>query len=197
MRKAWEWFQARAASKHAEAWLASLSFSESSFFLIPPDALLIPMLAAGAGKWIRLALITTFASVAGAIFGYLVGHLFFEQIAEPIISAYGLAEDFAYVGGLYAQGTFIVVLLAAFTPIPFKVFVLAGGFFGVPFVPFVAASVVGRGGRFFLVAWLAHRFGPRAAQLFLAHFKVATIMVIILLSLVALWYFDPLSIIRH
>ncbi len=190
MRKAWEWFQARAASKHAEAWLASLSFSESSFFLIPPDALLIPMLAAGAGRWVRLAIITTVASVSGAVFGYLMGHFFFEQVAQPIIVMYGLTEEFAHVGALYAQGTFIIVLLAAFTPIPYKVFVLAGGFFGVPFLPFLVASIVGRGARFFLIAWLAHRFGPRAAELFLAHFKIATVVVVAVLSLLALWYFD-------
>jgi membrane protein YqaA with SNARE-associated domain len=192
MRKAWEWFQARAASKHAEAWLAALSFSESSFFLIPPDALLIPMLAAGAGRWVRLALITTVASVVGAIFGYIVGYFFFEQVAEPIIAMYSLTEEFAHVGSLYAQGTFIIVLLAAFTPIPFKVFVLAGGFFAVPFTPFLLASMLGRGGRFFLVAWLAHRFGPRAAQLFLANFKLATVVAVTFLGLAALWYFNLL-----
>ncbi len=186
MRRTWEWFQARAASRHAKAYLAVLSFTESSFFLIPPDVLLIPMLAAGAGRWLYYAFLTTASSVLGAIFGYVIAAGLYEVLGAPIVAFYHLEQEFAYVGGLYEESTFWVVLMAAFTPIPFKVFVLAGGFFGVPFLPFLFASILGRGARFYLVAFLAHRFGPRAAELFLLHFKRATVALVIATLLVGL-----------
>jgi len=184
MRRTWEWFQRRATSAYAERWLAALSFAESSFFPIPVDVFLIAVLAAGAGRWMRHALITTVASILGAVFGYAIGFFVFEPIAQPIIEFYHLSEQFAHVGELYTNSTFWAVLAAAFTPIPFKVFVLAGGFFAVPIVPFLLASVIGRGVRFYLVSWLSHRYGPRAAELFLSHFNKITLA---LVALVAAW----------
>lgn len=179
MRKTWEWFQTRATSKHAEAWLAIMSFSESSFFLIPPDILLIAILSASAGRWVHYALVTTVSSVAGAVFGYLLGLYVFEPIVQPLVQLYGLTEEFAHVGVLYQSSTFLAVFMAAFTPIPFKVFVLSGGFFAVPFIPFILASILGRGMRFFLVAWIAHRFGPKSAELALRHMDRILIALIV------------------
>jgi len=190
MRRSWEWFQQRATSAHARAWLALLAFSESSFFLIPPDVLLIAMLAARAGRWVQLAAITSVASLAGAVAGYLIGAFVFEPLAQPIIEFYSLTEEFAHVGDLYSKSTFWAVLLAAFTPIPYKVFVLAGGFFMVPLVPFLLASALGRSARFFLIAWLSHKFGPRAAELFIENFKFITLIVLVLCAIVASVYFD-------
>ncbi|MBP9749408.1 MAG: DedA family protein [Candidatus Pacebacteria bacterium] len=186
MRKYWEWFQSRATSKHAEAWLAIMSFSESSFFLIPPDLLLIAILAAQAGRWVYYAFLTTISSVAGAVFGYVLGWYVFEPLVQPLIDLYGLTAEFAHVGALYEQSTFLSVFTAAFTPIPFKVFVLAGGFFKVPFIPFIIASIMGRGMRFFLVAWIAHRYGPRAAEFGLRYMD--RILIGIVLCGVALFF---------
>lgn len=168
-----------------------LSFSESSFFLIPPDVLLIAMLSARVGKWIRLATITSLASVLGAAFGYLIGAYVFVPVAQPIIAFYSLTEEFAYVGSLYTQGTFWVVLAAAFTPIPFKVFVLSGGFFLVPFPQFILASILGRSGRFFLVGWLSNKFGPRVAEAFIENFKLVTaiaVLIVILVLSIFFWF---------
>lgn len=169
--------------------MAILSFTESSFFLIPPDVLLIPILAAGSGRLLYYVALTTGASVLGAVFGYILAAGFFDVMGQPIIALYQLESEFAYVESLYAASTFWVVFTAAFTPIPFKVFVLAGGFFGVPFLPFLAASVLGRGLRFLLVGFLAHRFGPGAAELFLVRFKWVTILVGILVAVGAFVYF--------
>lgn len=180
MRKCWEWFQARATSKHAEAWLAVMSFSESSFFLIPPDVLLIAILSAQAGRWVYYAVLTTVSSVAGAVFGYALGYYVFEPLVQPLIELYGLATEFAHVGALYEESTFISVFTAAFTPIPFKVFVLAGGFFKVPLIPFVLASIMGRGMRFFIVAWLSHRYGPRGAEFALRYMDRILIGMVVL-----------------
>jgi membrane protein YqaA with SNARE-associated domain len=185
IQRTWEWFQIRAKTKHAQAWLALLSFTEASFFLIPPDILLIPILAAGAGRWLYYVALTTGASVLGAVFGYILALGFFGLVGEPIVAFYGLESQFEHVGTLYEESTFWVVFTAAFTPIPFKVFVLAGGFFSVPFIPFLLASLLGRGLRFLIVGFLAHRFGPKAAELFLTYFNRITI-VAVALGLIAL-----------
>jgi membrane protein YqaA with SNARE-associated domain len=190
MRRSWEWFQKKATTAHARVWLALLAFSESSFFLVPPDVLLIAMLAARSGRWVQLALITSVASLVGAVAGYLVGAFVFEPLAQPIVDLYHLSDEFAHVGDLYTKSVFWAVLLAAFTPIPYKVFVLAGGFFLVPFVPFLLASAIGRSARFFLIAALAHRYGPAAAELFIQNFKYFTIIALIILSIGLAVYFD-------
>lgn len=189
MRRAWEWFQSRATSKHAQVWLFVMSFSESSFFLIPPDVLLIAILSAQAGRWVYFATLTTVASVAGAVFGYLLGLYVFEPLVRPLITLYGFTEEFAHVGTLYEASTFLAVFTAAFTPIPFKVFVLAGGFFAVPFMPFIVASVIGRGMRFFIVAWLAHRYGARAAELALKHMDRVLVAFVVAGALFAVLHF--------
>lgn len=156
-----------------------MSFSESSFFLIPPDVLLIAILSAQAGRWVYYAFLTTVSSVAGAVFGYVLGYHVFDLV-QPLIDLYGLTAEFAHVGVLYEESTFLSVFTAAFTPIPFKVFVLAGGFFKVPFIPFLLASILGRGMRFFLVAWLSHRYGPRAAEFTLRYMDRILIGLVVL-----------------
>ncbi len=190
MRKGWKWFEEKAKSKYARLWLFLISFSESSFFLIPPDFLLMALLAARSGRWAYLAFITSLASVLGAIFGYLIGYFVFEPVAQPLITLYSLTEEFALVGDLYTKSTFLAVLTAAFTPIPFKVFVLAGGFFGIPFIPFILASILGRGARFFLVAYISHAFGPRVTERILKDFEFYTLIVCIVASVFFASYFN-------
>lgn len=128
MRRAWEWFQGKAKTKHAQFWLFVISFAEASVFPLITEVFLIPLLAARAGRWMYYALLASIASVLGALFGYALGYFVFEPIVQPLIHLYHLTEQFEYVGTLYADSTFWAVLTAAITPIPFKVFVLAGGF---------------------------------------------------------------------
>ncbi len=163
-RKVWRWFAARAHGTHARAWLYFLAFSESSFFLVPPEVLLVPMLAADARRWLWYAATTTVASLAGAAFGYALGYFLFDTVGARIIDFYGLEESFARVGALFENNAGWVMFTAAFTPIPFKVFVLAAGFFNIPFALFFTASLVGRFLRYVVVAWAAHRWGARAAD---------------------------------
>jgi membrane protein YqaA with SNARE-associated domain len=186
----WEWFEVRAKGVHAQAWLAAISFAESVFFPIPCDVLLIALLAARAGRWVWYAFITTLSSIAGAVFGYLLGLYVFEPVARPIIELYHLAEEFAHVGLLFEGSTFWVMLAAAVTPIPFKVFVLTGGFFAVPFLPFVVASIIGRGARFFLVAWLAHRYGPTGAEIGLTYFNRIALATLLAVAVWLAIHFD-------
>lgn len=152
-----------AAHRHAPAYLAGLSFAESTFFPVPPDVMLLPMALARPERAWFLAALTTVASVAGGIVGYLIGALAFDLI-EPWLatSHYQAAFDAARVA--YREYGFWVVLLAGFSPIPYKVFTIASGVVGMAFVPFVLGSTLGRGGRFFLEAMLIRLGGEAMAS---------------------------------
>lgn len=152
-------------SKHpkAERALGALSFAESSFFPVPPDPLLLTMTFSEPSKWRRYALLATTMSVLGGIFGYLIGFLLWDTVGTIIIDGLHLAEGFEIVGAKYQEFAFIAVLTAAFSPIPYKVFTIAGGVFRINFPLFVLASIMGRGGRFFMVALAANYFGKKHA----------------------------------
>ena len=149
--------------KRAPAILSVLSFSESSFFPIPPDVMLAPMCLSRPRKAWYFASICSISSVLGGLFGYLVGRWAFSTI-EPWLmeSSYAgvfqqAVESFQTWGGLY-------ILLAGFTPVPYKIFTISAGVVGMPFIPFVLGSSVGRGGRFFLVAGIIRLLGDQAAD---------------------------------
>ena len=150
---------ALAASPRAPWWLAVVSFAESSFFPIPPDVLLVPMALARPGRAWHLAMICTAASVLGGIAGYLIGYAVFDQLARPIIQFYGYSEKFAAFQAMYAEWGLWIILIKGLTPIPYKIVTIASGAAHFDFWVFLAASIVTRGGRFFLVATLLHFFG--------------------------------------
>jgi membrane protein YqaA with SNARE-associated domain len=147
--------------RHAPRYLAALSFAESSFFPVPPDVMLAPMAAARPRDGLRLAALTTFFSVLGGVLGYVIGMLAFEMVSPAIIDAgHGdsleLAQEWFAVWGVW------VVLIAGFSPIPYKLFTITAGALAMPLLPFVVASVVGRGARFFAVGLLMAWLGPHA-----------------------------------
>ena len=147
------------ATPRAPLWLALVSFAESSFFPIPPDVLLVPMTLARPERAWRLAAICTVASVLGGMLGYLIGYAFYDAVALPVIRFYHLeAKADAFVAGFQEWGLWII-LVKGLTPIPYKLVTIASGFAHFSFGLFVAASVVTRGLRFFLVAGLIRRFG--------------------------------------
>ncbi len=150
------------AHPRAPAYLAALSAAESSFFPIPPDVMLAPMCLARPLRSWYFATLCTASSVAGGVAGYLIGRLAFGWI-EPWLagSAYAPAFDQA-VAAFEAHG-FWYILLAGFTPIPYKVFTISAGVVGMPLLPFLAGSTAGRGGRFFLVAGLIRLGGEKFA----------------------------------
>lgn len=153
-----------AAHRHAVWYLGGLSFAESSFFPIPPDVMLIPMALARPGRAWRYALITTIASALGGVFGYLIGMFAFELI-EPLLHEFGYWERFQLTVEWFREWGFWVVFLAGFSPIPYKVFTISAGTVGMVFLPFLLASLIGRGGRFFLVAGLIRWGGERMDRL--------------------------------
>lgn len=139
--------------KYATYWLALVSFTESSCFLVPPDVMLAPMSLAKPHKAWFYAGLTTVASVAGGLFGYLIGTFAFDMIQPWLVSlnymhAYELAESW------FEQWGFWAIFLAGFTPIPYKIFTIASGVLGMALIPFIIGSTIGRGLRFFLVAGL-------------------------------------------
>jgi membrane protein YqaA with SNARE-associated domain len=150
-------------SRHPKApwFLGCLSFAESSFFPIPPDVMLAPMALARPKSWFRLALLTTLTSVLGGLLGYLIGWAAMDAVM-PWVERMGYAPKLAHAQVWFEQWGFWAVLLAGFSPIPYKAFTITAGGLGMALLPFTLASFIGRGGRFFLVAFLMARFGPAA-----------------------------------
>ena len=148
-----------AGSPRAELWLSLVAFAESSFFPVPPDALLLPMVLARPQHAYRFAAICTAASVVGGMVGYLIGATLYEQVAAPLVRFYHYEAGMqSFREGFAANGAWII-LLKGLTPIPYKIVTITAGLAQFDFPTFVAASVITRGGRFFLVAALVRRFG--------------------------------------
>jgi len=150
-------------AKHpfAERYLALVSFAESSFFPVPVDVMLAPMVLAKPSKAWRLAAITTVMSVLGGVLGYFIGVYFFDAFGEQILNTFNAHEVFEQTKLQYAEHGVWIILLAGFTPIPYKIFTIASGVLGVALLPFVVLSCIGRGARFFLVAGLIRMGGAK------------------------------------
>ncbi len=160
LQRLYDWTMALAGHRHALWVLAAIAFIESSVFPIPPDVLIIPMvLAARARAW-RIALVATVASVVGGGLGYLIGAALFETLGRPLLEFYGQMDSFEAFQQKYHELGFLIVAGAGFSPFPYKVVTIASGVAGLDPVTFMAASVVSRAARFFLVAALLWQFGP-------------------------------------
>lgn len=170
-------------------WLAVISFVESSFFPIPPDPFLLVSTCLKPEKWWRYALAISIASVFGGLLGYVIGYYFFDLFGQKIVSLYSLENQFKQVGELFEQNAFWAIFVSAFTPIPYKIFTIAGGFFRIDIVTFIIASLIGRSMRFFLVAFLAKLFGKTFGKLFLRFIDIILIVLVILLVLYSLHSF--------
>lgn len=171
-------------ARHPRApyYLAGLSFAESSFFPIPPDVMLAPMSLARPRRAWAYAALTTVASVLGGLAGYLIGWLAFESI-QPFLQRTGYWDGYLAARAWFDAWGFWAILVAGFSPIPYKLFTIAAGVIGMPLLPFVLASAVGRGGRFFLVAGLMAWGGERmekALHRYVDWIGWATVLVLIL-----------------
>jgi len=179
------WVTKNAESPQSTKILSIVSFSESVFLPIPPDVLLIAIISVRrVQRWFFFSSITTIFSVLGAVAGYLIGALFFDAFGEAIISFYGLQIQFDKISLAFQDKTFLTILVAAITPIPFKVFTLAGGLFKVNFFIFLIASIIGRAFRFYLVGYLTKLYGPTLARMFFKHFNLISLLIVILIVIV-------------
>ena len=165
LRRLYDWCLAAAEKPHATWILGSISFAESSFFPVPPDLMLIPMSLARPERAYRYALLCTLSSVAGGILGYMIGALLYDSVGLWLMHLYGYGDKVEAFREAYAKwGTWIILLKGA-TPIPFKIVTITSGFAGYNFFLFVIFSLITRGFRFFLIAFLLHRYGPQAREI--------------------------------
>ena len=183
-----------AAHKSSKYYLAIVSFVESSFFPIPPDVMVIPMVISKKNDFIKIFLITTIFSVLGGMLGYLIGAFFFEFGAH-IMSFYGyedklskIKENLVNSDGFYAW--LGVLFLAGFTPLPYKVFTIASGLIGFNFLIFVLISLISRGLRFFIVSYLSYKFGDLFSEYMDKHgskwFTIIGILIVIISLIICL-----------
>ncbi|HTZ71728.1 MAG TPA: YqaA family protein [Acetobacteraceae bacterium] len=155
---------ALSASARAPLWLACVSFAESSFFPVPPDALLIPMVLARPRRAWALAAICTVASVVGGCFGYLIGAEFFDRVALPLLRFYHAEAAVGNFRAMYARWGLYVILVKGLTPIPYKLVTIASGAAHFDFPMFLLASTMTRGARFFLEAALLRVYGDSVRE---------------------------------
>ena len=149
-------------AKHPKApwYLGGMSFAESSFFPIPPDVMLMPMALAKPDKAFQYAWITTIFSLLGGLLGYAIGYWLLDVI-WPVIESMGYVEKYQQIEGFFAEYGVWIVFIAGFSPVPYKLFTVTAGATGMALLPFIIASFIGRGARFFLVAWVMKVGGER------------------------------------
>ena len=188
VNKRFEAWATRAAKHRLSAvWLALISFAEASFFPIPPDIFLMPMVALQKKRWIQLGAITALYSVLGGVAGYLIGYVFYEALAVPLIQWYGLEDQIAQVGTMFEERAFWAVFISAFTPIPYKVFTIASGFFQIDLLILVVGASLGRGLRFMFEAWLMQRYGEGIAHSIFRSLNTFLLITVILVVLAVVW----------
>jgi membrane protein YqaA with SNARE-associated domain len=150
---------------HALWTLGAVSFAESSFFPVPPDIMLIPMSLARPERAYIFAAWCTVASVAGGVLGYAIGALLYDSVGAWLIHLYGYGDKVEAFRAAYAQWGALIILLKGLTPIPFKIVTITSGFAGYNLALFVLFSIITRGARFFLLAFLLHRYGEQARHI--------------------------------
>ena len=162
LRRLYDWCIAAADKPYATWLMGAVSFMESSFFPIPPDAMLIPMSLARPDKAFYYATVCTVTSVAGGVMGYLIGAVLYDSVGLWLIKLYGYGDKVEAFRAAYVEWGGWIILIKGLTPIPYKIVTIASGFAQYPILPFILLSVIARGMRFYLVAFLIHRYGDKA-----------------------------------
>ena len=184
-----------AAHKSSNFYLGLVSFIESSFFPIPPDAMIIPMVIAKKKEYLKIFLIASIFSVLGGIFGYLIGYLFFD-LAMYVIEFYGYQDKVENLKLSMSQGSgFIawlsILFLAGFTPLPYKAFTISSGLIAFNLPIFIIVSLISRSLRFFIVAYLSYKFGELFTEFMEKHgskwFTIIGIIIVIIFIIIYLF----------
>ena len=183
LRKLYDWTLLKSQHPKASWFLSFVSFIESSFFPIPPDIILIPMIIAKRTNAFFYAFICTASSVLGGIFGYLIGYYLFNSIGIIIINYYNLSDQFILFENYYLQYGIWIILGAGFTPFPFKFITIASGVFGLNILLFIIISIFARGLRFYLIAFLLRIFGEVIENIINKYFNfLASVFFILLIG---------------
>jgi membrane protein YqaA with SNARE-associated domain len=180
-RRLYDWVLHWALTPYSLVALFLLAFAESSFFPIPPDALLIALVLGSTQRWALFAGLCTLGSVLGGVAGYGIGMFLMDTVGVRVIDFYNAQTHFEKVAEWYQQYDFWIVFAAAFTPIPYKVFTLASGAFQINVVGFALASTVGRGARFFMVAGLLRLVGQPMRRFIDRYFDLLAVAFVALL----------------
>jgi len=191
LRRLYDWCIAAAHKRHAMWTLGTISFAESSFFPIPPDAMLVPMALARPDRAYVMAAWCTVTSVAGGIAGYVIGWLLYDSVGAWLMQLYGYTDKVETFRHAYAEWGAWIILLKGLTPIPYKVVTITSGFADYNFFMFVLLSAITRGARFFMLAFLLHRYGERARVIIEKRLGLYTgiAAAVIVLGIVAAVYF--------
>jgi len=183
------WMEVNADGPKAVWLLFLISFFEASILPLPPSAFMLGMIALGTRRrWIYLATLTTLTSVAGGLFGYIIGAALYDTVGQWIVAQYHLTEEITYLGTLFKDWAFVTNFIGAFTPIPYKAFTLASGFFSINIVVFTVASVLGRGLNFFIVAYVAKVFGEHIARSVFRYVAFMTLLAFVVVFLTLSFY---------
>jgi membrane protein YqaA with SNARE-associated domain len=177
------------AKPKAEIFLGSIAFIESSFFPIPPDLLLLPMALARPLKWIRLAIIATFFSVLGGVFGYFIGVFLWDTIGQSIIDFYHLENQFDVFRNNYNEKGALIVFIAGFTPIPYKLITISSGGMHLDLMTFIVASLLSRGARFFILTGIIRIFGDTAKKIIDKYFGMLTLSIGLIVIIIFSWLY--------
>ena len=185
-----------AAHKSSNFYLGLVSFTESSFFPVPPDVMIIPMVIAKKRKYIKIFLIASILSVLGGIFGYLIGYLFFD-LAMYVIEFYGYQDKVENLKFSMSQGSgflawLSILFLAGFTPLPYKAFTISSGLIAFNLPVFIIVSLISRSLRFFIVAYLSYKFGEYFTEFMDKHgskwFTIIGIIIVIIFIFIYLFF---------
>jgi membrane protein YqaA with SNARE-associated domain len=181
IRDMYDWTLHWAKTKNSSYALFFIAFIESFFSPIPPDVLLIPLAIAEREKWWEKALICTLGSVLGAFLGYFIGKVIYDTVGILLIHLYNLENVIDIVKNKYAQHALLSIFAGAFTPIPYKAFTITAGMFDISLYTLVFASILGRGGRFFIIAFVLKIFGKKIQNSIETYFNILSLIFLFLL----------------
>ena len=175
-------------NKNSLNFLALFSFLESIIIPIPPDIFLVPITLTKRFKWFFLGAYTTFFSILGGILGYIIGMFFWDIVGYKIINFYDGQDHIDYIRNLFSKYGWLVILIAGFSPIPYKIFTLGSGMLGYNFLIFLLCSIISRGLRFLTLTYLVSKYGEKSIKLIDKHFVKFTIIISIVFILCVLFF---------
>lgn len=190
----WAWFQAHARSPHVLVWLAVISFTDALFFPIAPELFLIVLVLAHRERSRTYLAVAAGASAIGAATGYVLATFLFREFGEPVIAFYHLESAFAAARHIIAGHVFITMAVASFTPIPDKVFIYAGGFLGVHFLPFWLGYVLGRTARMGAIVYLTERYGAATLDIMRRYALLSGAILVALATIYAMVHWHLLGL---
>jgi membrane protein YqaA with SNARE-associated domain len=191
LRRIYDWCIASSGKPHASWALGAVSFAESSFFPVPPDAMLIPMSLARPDRAFSYAFLCTWTSVLGGLLGYLIGAALYDSVGQWLIRLYGYGDKVEAFREAYAAWGAWIILLKGFTPIPYKIVTITSGFAGYNLLWFVMLSIITRGARFYVEALLLNRYGERAREIIEKRltFYFTVFVVVVVVGFIIITYF--------